>query len=331
MRSLNLSGAVASVNVHDWLPPRLSQMPAELKDTPQWVNWLAELRDGKLTKVPKTPAGHNASSTNPYTWASFERVKAAYESGAHGFTGVGFVVSANDDFAALDLDYHNPETDSPLIVNGKLVPSVRELVKKFKSYTELSPSGKGIRIFIRGRVRSDQRKQHGQIAVYSSGRYLTLTGHRIGTVKTIRECQQQLDELIETFGPPLSKSSLDSNSSVAIAPLEPADRELIKDLVARHGSRFIDLFRDGDLTVAGGDHSKADFILMAMILEANREDVPQAVRIFSAGMLGKRDKWIRRADYRARTIAAAREVVLVDSKIHAKIEALLAQGRGGIR
>src|SRR5262249_8980307 len=49
---------------------------------------------------------------------------------------------------------------------------------KVRSYTELSPSGKGIRILARGN-KPDGRCRKGNFECYNVGRYLTLTGHHL--------------------------------------------------------------------------------------------------------------------------------------------------------
>ena len=66
---------------------KLDQIPQELKNKPQWVCWRYELRNGKKTKVPMTPAGQCASTTGPNTWSSFEAVVSAISK----FDGIGFV------------------------------------------------------------------------------------------------------------------------------------------------------------------------------------------------------------------------------------------------
>ena len=53
---------------------RFLNIPVELRQLTQWVNWRIAQREGKPTKVPKQPSGANASSTDPRTWSTFERV-----------------------------------------------------------------------------------------------------------------------------------------------------------------------------------------------------------------------------------------------------------------
>ena len=81
-----------------------------MKDLRQWLCWRFEERDGKPTKVPYDPStGEKAESTNPKTWTSYE--KAVSECKKHGYDGLGFVFTPEDDLCGVDLDKClDPET-----------------------------------------------------------------------------------------------------------------------------------------------------------------------------------------------------------------------------
>ena len=103
------------------------------------------------------------------TWSRFETVFDAYTSGA--YDGVGFVLSSGDPYAGVDLDGgRDPET-------GELAGWAAEIVGKLDSYTELSPSGKGLHVLVKGKVPKALKMPH--IEIYSMERYLTVTGHAI--------------------------------------------------------------------------------------------------------------------------------------------------------
>jgi primase-polymerase (primpol)-like protein len=97
---------------------------------------------------------------------------AAYEIG-EPFAGIGFVLTPDDPFAGIDLDHcRDPET-------GEIEPWASEIVDRFQSYTEISPSGAGIRIFIRGTLPAGKGRHRGRVEVYDRGRFLTVTGQRL--------------------------------------------------------------------------------------------------------------------------------------------------------
>ena len=80
------------------------RIPADMRVYPQFVLWRAEHRDGsdKPTKVPYSPrSGTHASVGDPTTWGSFDEAVAAHDRG--GWNGIGFVFTANDPFAGIDL------------------------------------------------------------------------------------------------------------------------------------------------------------------------------------------------------------------------------------
>ena len=159
-----------------WPVPQPENIHPEMKDLPQWVLWRSEERDGKLTKVPYHPAGYKASSTKPKTWSPFQAVWSKYQAG--GFDGIGFVFSDQDDFIGIDLDHILDESGNV----KKSEPWAADVIRKLSgSYTELSPSGDGLHIIIKGQIpRSGSDGKPGSqphIEMYQSDRYFTITGH----------------------------------------------------------------------------------------------------------------------------------------------------------
>ena len=73
----------------EYLKPKLDEIPKPLRDRPQWVLWAALERNGKWTKpLYSVSKGGSASTTNPKTWGSFDRVEASYKR-LNGFDGIG--------------------------------------------------------------------------------------------------------------------------------------------------------------------------------------------------------------------------------------------------
>ena len=55
-----------------------------------------------------------------------------------------------------------------------------EIVRRFDSYAEWSPSGTGIHIIGRGRLPGGGRNdQEAGLEIYDRGRFFTVTGHRV--------------------------------------------------------------------------------------------------------------------------------------------------------
>jgi putative DNA primase/helicase len=111
----------------------IEKIPKCLKQLPQWVLW----KMASDRKMPFQDDGEQAKAGDPLTWNTFENILAAYQAG--GYLGVGFEFH-DDEFAGVDLDgCRNPQT-------GITEPWGREVIAKFDSYTELSPSKTGFKL-----------------------------------------------------------------------------------------------------------------------------------------------------------------------------------------
>lgn len=146
-------------------------IPDELKRRPQWVCWRYALDSkDRRTKHPYNPrSGRMASSTNLMTWSPFAEVLEAYETGR--FAGVGFEFSSGDPYSGVDLDgCRDPET-------GEVEAWAAEIARYLDSYTEVSPSGEGLHIIVKGKVPAALKRPY--IEMYSIERFFTMTGHAI--------------------------------------------------------------------------------------------------------------------------------------------------------
>src|ERR671910_1378345 len=229
-----------------------------IRDLRQWLCWRIEERDGKPTKVPYSPlTGEKASSTDPQTWASYSEAVEAYRE--HGYAGIGLVFSEDDPFCGVDLDgCLNPET-------GEIEGWAQEIIEELDSYTEISPSGTGVHILVRGELPAG-RNRKGRFEAYDRGRYFTVTGkHLSGTPWAIANRQEELRGVVRrVFG---EESTNGHTKPVAAA--EPLRNDLTngeviqKALAASNGERFSRLW-NGD-TQEYGSHSEADLALCGML------------------------------------------------------------------
>jgi len=180
-----------------WLPLRPEMIPAELRAL-GCVLWRAEPRGAdKPNKVPYRIADPmvRASSTDPTTWGTFldavEAYAALVDLPAHSIrgpvAGIGVVLTPGAGITCLDLD-------RVIGAEGQLDVRAATLVERCDSWTELSPSGTGLHVFVRGAV--PKAIKGDQIEVYSGERYIAVTGHRWpGTPDTLRWQQPYLDHL----------------------------------------------------------------------------------------------------------------------------------------
>lgn len=272
--------------------------PVELTMRPNWVAWKLTPRPGepKPTKVPyDARTGRLASTTDPSTWSSFEEVCAyCTEQGANG---PGYVLSADDPYVGIDLDRcRDPET-------GKVEEWARQVIKRLNSYTEISPSGTGIRMFVKGELPPHGRRK-GAIEIYSQARFLTITGHRLAGLP--HDIQDRAQELLtwhqEVFGP--QPGGRPRETTVSRSPINLSDIDLLnKARNADNGHRFWALW-NGDWS-AYGSQSEADLALLNHLSFWTGPNEAWLDSLFrSSGLM--REKWERR-DYRDHTIGKALE------------------------
>jgi hypothetical protein len=125
----------------------------------------------KGDKVPYQPKSHHlkAKANDPITWGTYKEAVAAYDTGE--FSGVGFVLNG-DGIAGVDIDN--------CIIDGEISAEALALINEIGcSYVEYSPGGKGLRSFGFASDRKGRRGtlQNTNIELYTSKRYLTVTGH----------------------------------------------------------------------------------------------------------------------------------------------------------
>lgn len=165
LESFSQSGVLATDGKPTPLPVIPENLPQELKECSQWVCWKYDWDGKKWTKPPYRPNGYKADKTNPNHYSEFVIVMAAYQKGH--FDGIGFVLTKNDPFVAIDIDH---------CLNGSvLTEEARGIISIMESYTEISPSGTGIRIFVKGAIPRNMKKG---IEIYGRDSYVTVTGQR---------------------------------------------------------------------------------------------------------------------------------------------------------
>lgn len=245
-------------------------IPFELRKYPQWIVWKYEDVNNKKTKVPYNLKGFRASVTNPQTWHTFEDV-----ANATAFDGIGFVLTENDPFAFIDLDY---------------TPNQEEFAKQqtiysnfIDTYAELSPSGKGLHILLKGRL--PQGRRRGSVEIYSSQRFMTVTGN-VYNNKEINNCQNRLETLYNSLG------KADKIIKLADENQHYSDEDLFEIAYnAENGQKFYDLY-NGHWQDYYSSQSEADHALINILSYFSRNQ-EQIARMFRASALGKRQKAMR--------------------------------------
>ena len=110
---------------------------------PQWAIWRWTPTPGGGWQKPPfmaTQPERHASLTDSSTWTDYGTALAAVRAG-HG-DGVTYVLTKQDEFAAIDLDHCRD------IVTGSVEPWAQLMLEQaLHSYAEITPSGNGLRIW----------------------------------------------------------------------------------------------------------------------------------------------------------------------------------------
>jgi len=222
--------------------PILPLTLADLAPLPRWVAWQVETPKGrdKPTKVPYSPAGHGkAHADKPGTWGhrAAAEARAAKLPMPFKVGGIGLELGDLGDgriLAGVDLD-------TCMDAAGTIAPWAVEVVERFGTYTEVSPSGTGAKVFFLADpagmpelaplltpLGAKQFKQPGDdhppgIELYTGSRFFAVTGqHLAGTPTDLRLVRQSaLLWLLQVAGPALSGAgAADPAADAAIAAQE---------------------------------------------------------------------------------------------------------------
>lgn len=278
-------------------------IPQALKNLPNWICWKAipQPRPDDPEHIGKTPinpkTGGNAQSNNPDTWTDFDTAVKASEQ----HSGIGFMFG-NSPFFGVDIDGIEPDIREFLDGGNGIVS---EFIHALRSYAELSPSGKGIHIICRGELPKGARHR-GNVEMYDSGRFFTVTGNNIGEYTAVEDCTEAIRPLHEKYlGGTRSEPA---QRIVQNAPLPCSVSEVLEAASrARNGSRFQALYAGNCSEYTS--QSEADMAFCNMLAFWTGRNAALMDEIFrNSGLM--RDKWDRRqsgSTYGALTIQKAIE------------------------
>ena len=284
----------------------LEHIPDTLKQRKQWIvygkrdsafdpKYITDKNNHqKLDKTPYNPmTERKAQSNNPASWTDFQTALEAYESGL--YNGIGFVFAEGDELAGIDLDHVlNPDT-------LQLEPQAQEILHRFHdSYVEISPSGDGLHIWVKGEPeRCGKGTLDKRIEVYhaKSARYFTVTGNKWNGCGTEPiEAQDALNWLhVNYFDESLKPKPAPKSSKTAVFKAKKTSPQTgthfdVSELlsIARHDTKFTALW-EGDIS-GYPSQSEADSALcfkLAYYLQGNPESMDAAFRHSQL----MRDKW----------------------------------------
>jgi hypothetical protein len=272
----------------------LNNIPLEMRERPQWIVWRLEYRvdatgaidyDRKPTKVPYQPwpGGKKAASNRPEEWGTFEQASCAPLTSKEpadpntsvevtGFTGVGYMFHESDPYTGIDLDDTHGDVEA--------YQRQLKIFSEFNSYSELSPSGTGLHIIVKGNLPFGRRR--ACIELYSRERFFTMTGN-VQLNVPIAECQELLQLLFDQMGGPAVTYEVKDKPQT-----EDDDVVITRAMNAANGTKFTEL-HNGNWQGMYPSQSEAD-IAYVDIVAFYTQNVAQIRRIFRESALGQTPK-----------------------------------------
>lgn len=251
--------------------------------------------EAKPAKVPYNPkTGKPLDPSKQEEFGAYEEVLAKYQKG--GYDGIGIRI----EYTLVGIDIDHCISD-----DGTLSPVAQDIVRIMNnSYTEVSPSGEGIRIlclrpeqFAYDKTEYLEKNSQLRLEIYPGGyvtRYVTITGNALLPDGEVAERGEELRTVLDRYmrrqsAATGSTQKLYSAPGTAATSLTPEDEALMERIASSDSGEQFPTLMAGDISAYSKDHSSADMALVN-ILAARTEDGAQIDRIFrSSGLM--REKW----------------------------------------
>lgn len=260
------------------------RIPDELRYVPKWCVAAPD-------KSPYTVQGRHASVTAPSTWSDWYSASTAAAAWGNG-AGIGFILGEEDVFTCIDLDV-KPDTPQ------EQLDRFWKIVQAFDSYTERSRSGKGLHIWIKGKVGTGCRRDG--VEVYSQQRFIICTGDVV-IDKPVEHRQELLDLLVQEI-----RSAAQTNTIELQEVQELESDEIVwqRAADASNGDKYKALWAGDWAGMGYPSQSEADLSLLSMLAFYSKSN-EQVRRLFRLSGLGQREKAQKNNRYLDRTLGMIR-------------------------
>lgn len=160
-------------------------VPNELKELKQWVN---ANKGSKCPMIGDKPA----SVAKPETWLTFEEALKNVKNGINDF--IGFVFNDNG-IIGIDLD-RGKDDIQVFDEDGFLTEKAIKVLQNTQSFSEISISGKGIHIYVKGDLPFNGSNNRKNVEIYKKGHFFIFTGDVLIFDKIV-ENQKGIDYVIQ--------------------------------------------------------------------------------------------------------------------------------------
>ncbi len=252
-------------------------IPKELKTYHQWVTYR-----GIDDKAPRQINDDLASSTDASTWDTWDSVVDLEHK--------GFVLSTYDPFIFWDFDKCLDEEGN---ITDK---QIEVIVDKLDSYTEVSPSKKGLHVLCIAKLPDVGGNRKGKVEVYDQSRYTTMTGD----IYKGRDIIEERQSIVNSIHRVIWKDKYKEDEDIEVRPTQ--DTVLPDDVVLeglfdkdKNAEKWKIVFHGG-WQAYYTSQSEADMAIMHKLAFYTQNNKAQMDNIFRMSGL-MRDKF-NRDDYR---------------------------------
>lgn len=213
---------------------------------------------------------------------------------------IGYMLHEDDPFTCIDFDVKDAENapDKPESwTSREEIETYFTYFRQFDSYSESSASGKGLHVWVKGKVGNGVRRRG--IEVYSQDRFMITTGDVINA-KPIED----RTVMVQSFAEFIRPKRLAEDIVLEELPQESDDFYILRTAMnAENAEKFLELWK-GEWEGKYPSQSEADMALMSMFTFYSPSN-EQCRRLFRESGLGFRDKATkddRYLNYTLRTI-----------------------------
>ena len=274
---------------------KFTNIPEVIQNNALWCVWKMHTEKGK---IPFCPVSGAPSQTNiSSTFADFDAAVAAYRTGNYNGLGIGIF----NGFAAIDIDH--------CISDGQLSDMAKDIIDTMDSYTEISPSGTGIRIiftvenFKYNKERFYIHNKKRGLEIYVSGatnKFVTITGN-VFKATPVKNGNPSLPVILEKYM---------QRPTPGVAPLVPvvtSDKDYLK--IGLEKDKKLKAYWNGSRLLEDKSESENDMAFLSKLLYWTNGDKNAAIQAFlSSPYVSQKDdahkKKLDRADYLPRVVNA---------------------------
>lgn len=256
-------------------------IPKELIELNRWCAWRYVERDEKMIKMPIDPKTNSpAKSNDESTWSDYETaVNFPHKDGLGFFFKPPYIGIDLDDVSSEIERYKQGDFENNIVF---------DFYESVKSYGEISPSGNGIHIITKGKLPGYKRRK-GDVEVYDSGRFFTMTGNTLNKYSTVDEVSDvTLDRLYKKYLEPQVVDFRPQRMHGVSHTL--SESEVVRKIIESKQAQQFKLFMDGGWENFYSSQSEADLAFANMLAFWCARDFSQMDSLFRQSSL-MRDKW----------------------------------------